>query len=239
MRRLKRPRKNADLQPESKTEMTHLETILAISSARHTHLCPRQVLGARIGLAGAWALGLALPRKDKRLLVILESDGCFADGVDAATGCTVGHRTLRVEDYGKIAATFVDVATGQAVRIAPRLDVRQRSYAYAKDDESRHYFAQLRAYQAMPDAELLTVQAVCLNTPIEKIVSRAGLRVNCEACGEEIINEREVVLDGQVLCHRCAFGGYYKLAGSEKEASIEKCKFGHNETGDRLFHPNI
>ena len=56
--------------------------------------------------------------------MILESDGCFADGLEAATGCTVGHRTLRVEDYGKIAATFVDVSTGQAIRIAPRLDVR-------------------------------------------------------------------------------------------------------------------
>lgn len=205
--------------------MTNLESILAISSARHSHLCPRQVLGARIGLAGAGALGLTLPRNDKRLLVILESDGCFADGVDAATGCTVGHRTLRVEDYGKIAATFVDVVTGQAIRISPRLDVRERAYAYA-DGESRHYFAQLQAYQAMPDAELLIVQPVCLKVPIEKIVSRAGVRVNCEACGEEVINEREVVLDGQVLCHHCAFGGYYQ----PDRSSIEKYKFSHNET---------
>ena len=92
-----------------------------IASARHTHLCPRQVLGARIGLAGASALGLDLPRADKRLLVILETDGCFADGIDAATGCTVGHRTMRIEDYGKIAATFVDVETERALRIAPSL----------------------------------------------------------------------------------------------------------------------
>ena len=209
--------------------MTNLENILAVSSARHSHLCPRQVLGARIGLAGGAALGLALPRKDKRLLVILESDGCFADGLEAATGCTFGHRTLRVEDYGKIAATFVDVVTGQAIRIAPRLDVRQRAYAYTKD-EPRHYFAQLQAYQAMPDAELLIVEPVCLKVAIEKIVSRAGVRVNCEACGEEIINEREVVLDEQVLCHHCAFGGYYKSDRSETETSIEKCEFSHNET---------
>ncbi len=192
------------------TQLTLLENILATSSARHSHLCPRQVLGARIGLAGGAALGLELPRKDKRLLVILESDGCFADGVEVATGCTVGHRTLRVEDYGKIAATFVNVVTGQAIRIAPNLDVRQRAYDYAPD-EPRHYFAQLLAYQTMPDAELLTVDAVCLKTPIEKIVSRAGVRVNCAVCGEEIINEREVILDGQILCRTCAVGGYYEL----------------------------
>jgi formylmethanofuran dehydrogenase subunit E len=186
----------------------HLQEILEISSARHTHLCPRQVLGARIGLAGISALGLDIQRSDKRLIVILETDGCFADGVEAATGCTVGHRTLRIEDYGKIAATFVDTQTEQAFRIAPQPDVRQQAYAYAPD-ESRRYFAQLHAYQTMPDNELLAIHPVFLNASIKEIVSRAGVRVNCETCEEEIINEREVVLNGQVLCRTCALGGYY------------------------------
>jgi formylmethanofuran dehydrogenase subunit E len=190
--------------------MNDLKQILAISAARHTHLCPRQVLGARIGLAGAAALGLDIPRKDKRLLVILETDGCFADGLEAATGCTVGHRTLRIDDYGKIAATFVDIETGQALRITPQVDVRQRACEFAKG-ESRHYFAQLRAYQLMPDEQLLIIQKVCLSVPVEKIVSRAGIRVNCEKCGEEIINEREIGLNGHIFCHTCVFGGYYKL----------------------------
>ena len=188
--------------------MQTLNEILRISASRHTHLCPRQVLGARIGLAGASALGLDLPRRDKRLLVILETDGCFADGIEAATGCTVGHRTLRIEDYGKIAATFLDVETEGTLRIAPQPDLRQRAFAYA-DGESRHYFAQLQAFQSMPDDELLTIQPVYLNTPIKEIISRAGVRVNCEQCGEEIINEREVILHGRVICRACGWGGYY------------------------------
>jgi len=185
-----------------------LTRLLEVSSARHTHLCPRQVLGARIGLAGASALGLDLPRRDKRLLVILETDGCFADGIEAATGCTVGHRTLRIEDYGKIAATFVDVETERTLRIAPQPDLRHRAFSYA-DGESRHYFAQLQAYQSMPDDELLTIQPIILTTPVQEIVSRAGVRVNCDACGEEIINEREVLLHGRILCRACGWGGYY------------------------------
>ena len=185
-----------------------LTRLLEVSSARHTHLCPRQVLGARIGLAGASALGLDIPRRDKRLLVILETDGCFADGIEAATGCTVGHRTLRIEDYGKIAATFVDVETERTLRIAPQPDLRHRAFSYA-DGESRHYFAQLQAYQSMPDDELLNIQPVTLTTPIQEIVSRAGVRVNCDACGEEIINEREVLLHGRILCRACGWGGYY------------------------------
>ncbi|NTU63221.1 MAG: formylmethanofuran dehydrogenase, partial [Chloroflexi bacterium] len=149
------------------------------------------------------------PSAGKRLLIIIETDGCFADGIEAATGCTIGHRTLRVENYGKIAATFVDVKTGQVVRIAPRLDVRERAYA-CTPDEPCHYFAQLTAYQVLPDHELLSIQSVQLTTPIEAIVSRAGVRVNCEVCGEEIINEREIVRAGLMLCRSCAGQGYYQ-----------------------------
>lgn len=196
-----------------------LSAILAGSSARHSHLCPRQVLGARIGLAGGAALGLDLPRTDKQLLVFVESDGCFADGVEVATGCTLGHRTLRLEDYGKIAAVFVDVESERAVRVAPRLDVRERAYAYAPG-ERRHYFAQLQAYQVMPDNELLTIQPVALATPVAAIVSKPIVRTNCDRCGEEIINERELVTDGQTLCRCCAGPGYYHLlAESQKPFS--------------------
>jgi len=189
----------------------NLHDILEISSARHTHLCPRQVLGARIGLAGAARLGFELPRYDKRMLIILETNGCFADGVEAATGCTVGHRTLRIEDYGKIAATFVDIQTGQALRIAPRLDVRERAYDYVPG-EPRHYFAQLQGYKIMPDNDLLVIQPVQLTVPVSQIMSKAGVRVKCDNCYEEIINEREVIFQGRILCCTCALGGYYSSA---------------------------
>jgi formylmethanofuran dehydrogenase subunit E len=187
-----------------------LSDYLEKSSRDHSHLCPRQILGVRMGLLGMKTLGFDAPPPKKRLLVIVESDGCFADGVTAATDCTVGHRTLRVEDYGKTAAVFVDTLTGRAVRVAPALDVRQKAYAYAPD-EPRHYFAQMQAYQIMPDDEMFTVSEVQLKTPIEVIVSRPGVRVNCDVCGEEIINEREIKREGLTLCRACAGGAYYSL----------------------------
>lgn len=188
--------------------MTPIEALLTESSARHSHLCPRQVLGVRIGLAGAEALDLATHRKDKRLLVIVESDGCFADGIEVATGATMGHRTLRLEDVGRIGATFVDVKANRAVRVAPQTDVRERVWAYASE-EKRRYFAMLNGYQRMPIDELITIEAVQLVRPISEIVSRPGYRVDCSRCGEEIINEREIELDGNVLCQICAGLGYY------------------------------
>jgi formylmethanofuran dehydrogenase subunit E len=189
--------------------MSDLQTLLEISSRSHNHLCPRQILGVRMGLAGIAELGLEPQPSGKRLLVILESDGCFADGIAAATGCTVGHRTLRVEDYGKIAATFVDVKTGRAVRIAPLLDVRLRALACVPG-EPQHYFAQMQAYQILPETELFTFSEVRLNTPVEQIISSPGVRVDCAVCGEEIINEREIQRDGRSLCRACAGQAYYQ-----------------------------
>lgn len=189
--------------------MQSLDAILAVSSARHSHLCPRQVLGARIGLAGAQALGLTLPRPDKSLLIIVETDGCFADGVEAATGCTVGHRTLRIEDYGKIGATLIHVPSERAIRLAPRPDIRERAHIYAPH-ERRHYFAQLAAYQIMPTEELLTGRWVRLTPSVAEIVSRPIVRTQCDGCGEEIINQRELWVGSQTLCRACAGPAYYR-----------------------------
>lgn len=195
-----------------------LNDILRQSSARHDHLCPRQVLGARIGLAGLAALELQSPVNKNTALILIETDGCFADGVEVATGATIGHRTLRVNDFGKMAATFVNVKTGRAIRIAPALDIRQRALQYASGDP-RHYFAQLEGYQIMPEAELLHFQEIVLNPSLAELLSRPIVRVNCDYCGEEIINEREITEAGTTLCRSCANQGYYFI----KPAPLEIC----------------
>ena len=189
-----------------------IQPLLEKSARDHNHLCPRQILGVRLGLAGMNALGFTEPPAKKHLFIITETDGCFVDGLSAATNCTVGHRTLRVEDYGKTAAVFVDTVTGQALRVAPALDIRQKAYVYACD-EQRHYFAQMLAYQVMPEAEMFAVTPVVLNISITAILSRPGVRVNCDVCGEEIMNEREVKQNGLTLCHSCAHEGYYQMVG--------------------------
>jgi formylmethanofuran dehydrogenase subunit E len=191
--------------------MSNFASLLAATSARHSHLCPRQVLGVRMALAGARLLGLDCPTHDKRLVVIAETDGCFVDGLEVAAGVSAGRRTLRIEDYGKVAATFVDVKTGELLRLAPRLDVRRRALSYAPG-ETRHYFAQLAGYQVMPEEELFSVVPVVLMPPIEAIVSRAGVRTNCGVCGEEIINEREIVVDGVPYCRSCLGQSYYRVS---------------------------
>ena len=200
----------------------NIQHLLEISSRDHSHLCPRQILGVRLGLAGMKVLGFSTPPDKKQLLVITETDGCFADGLSAATNCTVGHRTLRVEDYGKVAATFVDTQTGRAVRVVPVLDIRQRASAYAPN-ELRHYFAQMQAYQTMPNEEMINITEVLLVESIEAIVSRPGIRVDCDMCGEEIMNEREVEQEGITLCRACAGTSYYHLPVCMPIHEMESC----------------
>jgi formylmethanofuran dehydrogenase subunit E len=195
-----------------------LQEVLQKSASLHDHLCPRQVLGVRLGLAGAYGLGLTLPRCDKRLLVILETDGCFADGVEAVTACSVGHRTLRIHDYGKVALIVVDVQTGAGLRVTPHPGARSRAEAYSRQavpDEGRPYYQMLYGYQLMPETELAMIQTVRLLTPVEAIVSHPSARAVCQACGEEIFNDRQVLRDGQVFCRACAGDAYYTVEDSK------------------------
>ena len=189
---------------------TSIQELYQASAALHQHLCPRQVLGVRMGLFAGEKLELAVPQKDKRLLTIVETDGCFSDGVAVATNCWVGKRTMRVEDFGKIAATFVDTRTGVAIRVVPKVEARELSCEFAPEARSR-WEEYLLGYQRMPVEELFASQRVQLVTPIEKIISQEGIRAICDVCGEEIFNQREIVHQGQVLCLACVGASYYTV----------------------------
>lgn len=186
-----------------------LDQFLAQSADLHRHLCPRQVLGARMGMLAGELLGLELPQAGKGLIAFVETDGCFADGVAVATGCWLGRRTMRLVDYGKVAATFVDTRDGGAIRIRPRADARARALAYAPGARSR-WHAYLEAYQLMPDGELLEARAVELALDLRALISRPGVRAACARCGEEIINERELLVGGELRCRGCAGENYYR-----------------------------
>ncbi|MBF8247252.1 MAG: hypothetical protein HW374_52 [Bacteroidetes bacterium] len=205
----KRARQSHSRKRMNNNDSKNIDQMLAGSAKQHHHLCPRQVLGVRMGILAGKILQLNLPQTDKRLVTIVETDGCMVDGVSAATNCTVGHRTLRVEDEGKIAATFVDTVTKRAVRIAPRDGIRRVAQEYSSTDCSR-WEAQLKSYQCMPDDDLFIVKDVELLFSLEKLISRKGSKVICHTCEEEINNEREVMSGETVLCRSCVGQGYYR-----------------------------
>lgn len=192
------------------TTQLDLQDLLEKTAVLHKHLCPRQVLGVRMGLYAGDVLGLELPQSSKRLLTIMETDGCGADGVSVATNCWVGRRTMRIEDYGKMAATFVDVRTETAVRIAPHPNCRHTAQQYAPEAKNK-WQGYLLGYQRMPAADLFTYQPVHLRQPIADIIGRPGKYNTCVKCGEEILNQREVRQGDLILCRGCTAVAYYTL----------------------------
>ena len=185
-----------------------LDDLLAQTTALHNHLCPRQVLGVRMGMLAGELLGLRLPQTDKRLYTFVETDGCFADGVSVAANCWLGRRTMRLMDYGKVAATFVDTETGYAIRIAPNPEARLLAAVCAPNERSR-WHTMLEAYQIMPADDLLCWREVRLTVDMQALISRPGVRVNCAVCGEEILNEREIEIAGRIVCKACHAEAYY------------------------------
>jgi formylmethanofuran dehydrogenase subunit E len=185
-----------------------LKNMLTQTAAMHKHLCPRQVLGVRMGIVAAGLFPFELPQKNKRLLAFVEADGCFADGVSAATGCTLGHRTMRLVDYGKVAVTFADTETGRAVRLSPLAGVRKLA-AEAAPEEANRWKAQLAAYQTMPAEQMFRVQEVRLNLDLAAVVGAPRPRMACAECGEEILNQRAVEADGRTLCVSCVGESYW------------------------------
>ena len=190
-----------------------LKSMLAQTAAMHKHLCPRQVLGVRMGLVAAGLFPLELPQKNKRLLAFVETDGCFADGVSAATGCTLGHRTMRLVDYGKVAVTFADTQTGRAVRLSPLASLRKLAAESAPEAANR-WQAQLAAYQTLPAEQMFRAQEVRLNLDLPAIVGKAGQRLACAECGEEILNQRVAEKGGRTLCLSCAGDSYWSALES-------------------------
>jgi len=193
--------------------MAEIQRFLEQASTLHNHLCPRQILGIRIGLFAAELLHLSLPQSDKQLYTFVETDGCFADGVSVATGCWLGHRTMRLMDYGKVAATFVDTQTERAVRIWPHPNARQTAVCLRPNTQG-YWHSQLEAYQIMPTRDLMCAAEIQLKVSMKALMSRPGIRETCAVCGEEILNERHVVVHDQILCKSCADGGYYHVVES-------------------------
>jgi formylmethanofuran dehydrogenase subunit E len=191
--------------------MKSLDEYLREAEVAHGHLCAGQVLGVRMAMLGLERLGIEDPRgKDrKRLVTFVEIDRCATDAVAVVTGCRLGKRALKFRDWGKVAATFVDVSSGRAFRIAARESSKALAKSMHPEIQDKNQ-QQMLAYREMADADLFDVQAVTVELPPEEFPGYKGERAVCAECGEGINFRREVVREGRVLCRACAGESYYR-----------------------------
>jgi len=199
--------------------MLSLDDYLREAEVTHGHLCAGQVLGVRLAMLGLEKLGIKDPRGNKedrkRLVTFVEIDRCATDAISLVTGCRLGKRALKFRDWGKMAATFVDlgikdVSTGKAIRIAAKESSKALARSMYPEIESRNQ-QQMLAYREMAENDLFTAQWVKVELPPEEFPGYKGERMVCAKCGEGINFRREVVRDGRVLCRACAGEPYYEI----------------------------
>ena len=192
--------------------MESFENLLEESIKIHGHLCAGQVIGVRMSMIALEMIGITDPKgaDRKKLYVLVEIDRCATDAIQSVTGCSLGKRSLRWLDYGVMAATFVNLETGSAVRVTAREESRELSKNYFPTLEGK-YERQLEAYRIMPQEELFKIEHVQIDLAPENMPGRPLRRVQCEKCGDWVQDCREVQEEGRVLCRSCVNGKYYKV----------------------------
>lgn len=196
--------------------MNDFDMLLEESVSVHGHLCPGQVLGVRMSLLGLREIGISDPRgRDRKsIMVFVETDRCATDAVQSVTGCSLGHRSMKFMDYGKMAATFLNLRTGRAVRVIAKEDSRRKAKEYFPGIEDK-YAAQLKAYKIMDEEDLFNVMDVIVRVNPEDMPGRPLRRVRCDSCGEFVQDLREIYVAGRTLCRPCAGSRYYDLPKTE------------------------
>ncbi len=79
-----------------------------------------------MAIVGCREIGIEEPRGCKKLLVYVEMDRCATDAIQALTGCSLGKRTLKFLDYGKMAASIINLETQKASRVLGKDNARSR-----------------------------------------------------------------------------------------------------------------
>ncbi len=185
--------------------MEELSQLLTKAEAAHGHMCAGQILGVRMALLGLKSLGIEDPRgaDRKRLVTYVEIDRCATDAIGMVTGCRLGKRTLKFLDWGKMAATFVDLQSGRGVRIVAKESSRELAQALFPNIESKSA-QQMAAYRELADQQLFLETQVKVTVAATELPGHKGERFPCPRCGEGVNYGRYDEVHGERLCLSCA-----------------------------------
>jgi formylmethanofuran dehydrogenase subunit E len=173
-----------------------------------------------MAIAGLTAIGIEDPKgKDRsKVMVFVETDRCVSDAVTAVTGCTPGTRTLKIIDYGKIAATFLNLETGEAVRVSVRSYTENKREA--RDGECRFVPSDTKPFMGLSDKQLFHFENVDIVLPPEDVPGTPPWATVCERCGAIVMDMRFTDKNGRRLCRPCAEGvAYYSKKSQRRTAS--------------------
>lgn len=181
------------------------DTLLEKAESVHGHMCAGQILGVRMALLGLRMLGIEDPLgvDRKRLITYVEIDRCATDAIGMVTGCRLGKRTLKFRDWGKMAATFVDLSSGIGVRVVALETSRDLARQLHPEIESKSR-QQMLAYRELTDEQLFRTRRVHVDVDPAELPGYKADRIVCARCGEGINFGRFEEVEGQPLCLSCA-----------------------------------
>ena len=194
---------NQDAKRDPAGPATDLDHLLQKAKEFHGEICAGIVLGTRMTMIGMRELGMNPLEKNRSLIVYVEIDRCIADAIQAITGCSLGHRTLKYQPYGKFAATYLDLKTGTAVRI----NVLEKKRTEKTGKEAMKDAAKILL--DAPESDLFRIRRVNLTVPDGDLPGMPKYHARCSRCNEMIVDNKESTLDGAVLCGNCAGLPYY------------------------------
>jgi formylmethanofuran dehydrogenase subunit E len=182
--------------------MSTIDILLQKAKEFHGEICPGIVMGTRMTIAGMRELDMDPLTSTHDLIVYVEIDRCATDAIQAITGVSLGHRSLKYMNYGKFAATFINTQTGKAVRV---------SSLPKNPNQPKDMKEVAKMICNAPEEEIFTIQNVHVDIPKEDLPGLPTHKDICSRCGEGIMDSKEIIIEGKVVCKNCAQGSYYTI----------------------------
>jgi formylmethanofuran dehydrogenase subunit E len=203
-----------------------LKKLLLMNGMLHGHFCHFSAMGVKAAALAVNTLGVKSTGMEE-VVAIVETNSCFADGIQFTTGCSLGNNALIYRDFGKTAFTLAK-RSGEGIRIAVIAErVFQERSAETNElfdkviinhcgtDEEQKRLHQLWAELSfnvlkLPNDEVFKIEKRIVDLPS---YARIFASVKCCICGESIMEPRARLRDGQSICLPCSGQEYYQLAG--------------------------
>jgi len=203
-----------------------LQRLLEITGLLHGHFCPGSATGVKAAARAVRELDVKSTGMEE-VVAVVETNSCFSDGVQMVTGCSFGNNGMIYRDYGKTAVTLAR-RTGDAVRVAQKANrsplekfpevvplfqkvIKERSGTDEDEEELRRLWIDISFKMLdIPDEEIFDISHLNIRIPD---YARIFASVTCSLCGENTMEPRARVKDGETVCLSCSGQDYYQLAG--------------------------
>ena len=175
----------------------------------HGDICGGIVMGTKLAIYGMETMGMTPGEKDKRLIVFTEIDRCISDAVLSVTRTSLGKKSLKPMHYGKFAATFVNIDTGEAVRV---VDLGANKKIDKNEEEKEETTEELIERVAKtPAEELFKIQKVSVKIDPNDLPGKPLEIATCAGCGEVVMDGKHRLKGGKAYCTSCFSGSYYQI----------------------------